>query len=202
MEIPKEKDVTEVITCRAGQGGCPMAVVDAKAIADKMAAVLAEYKSHLDDRLAGPLKFHSRFCAAATGCPNACAQPQIRDFGIIGRARIGFNESLCSGCGMCEQACKEGAIVMADGTPKIDASHCIGCCDCVRSCQSDALSITSRRYEVIVGGKLGRHPQLAESLGEYEAIEEVGECLRRTIQLLLHEGREGERLGMLLKRLR
>jgi dissimilatory sulfite reductase (desulfoviridin) alpha/beta subunit len=56
-------------------------------------------------------------------------------------------------------------------------------------------------YEVIVGGKLGRHPKLAESLGEFETIDEVVECLRRVIALLLSEGQKGERLGALLERL-
>ncbi len=204
MDMPKEKDVAEVITCRAGMGGCPMAVIDVKNTAERLSRLLEDpqSKQRMEERLAGPMKYHSQFCAAVTGCPNACIQPQIRDFGVIGRVRIGFNENLCTGCGMCEQACKEGALTLIDGVPQIDYSRCIGCSDCVRSCQFDALSVVGQKYEVIVGGKLGRHPRLAESLGEFEKAEEVVECLRRALELLLSEGQKGERLGALLERLR
>ncbi len=202
-EMPKTKDVAEVVTCRAGADGCPMAVIDVKAIAAKLADVLAEpeRKRALEELLAKPFNFHSQFCAAVTGCPNACAQPQIRDFGVIGRARIGFAESLCSECGLCAAACKENAITLVDGKPRVDGTRCIACSDCVRSCQTDALSVVGRTCEVTVGGKLGRHPRLAQSLGEFENIDEAVECLRRTLELLLTQGKKGERLGALLERL-
>ena len=203
MDMPKEKDVAEVVTCRAGEGGCPMAKVDAGAVADQLGEVLAdpELKDKLEKQLKKPFNFHSQFSAVVTGCPNACAQPQIKDFGVIGRANIGFAEPLCVECGLCEPACKEGAITLVDGKPRIDLSRCIGCGDCVRACQSDALEIAGVVYEVVVGGKLGRHPKLAESLGEFETVDEVVECLRRVLTLLLAEGQKGERLGALLERL-
>lgn len=202
MDMPKEKEIAEVVTCRAGEDGCPMAVIDVAAVAEQLAEVLAdpELKRRLEELLKKPFNFHSQFSAVVTGCPNACAQPQIRDFGVTGRACIGFIESLCTECGMCEPACKEGAITMRDGKPRIDESLCIGCGDCVRACQSDALEIAGPRYDVAVGGKLGRHARLAESLGEFETIDEMTDCFRRVIDLLLSEGRKGERLGALLDR--
>jgi dissimilatory sulfite reductase (desulfoviridin) alpha/beta subunit len=203
MDMPEEKEVCEVLTCRAGQGGCSMAVIDAREIAERLEAILENpaLKRRLDDLLKKPFNFHSQFCAVVTGCPNACAQPQIRDFGVIGRARIGFTMSLCSGCGMCEQACKEDALKLTDGAPHIDGRRCIGCSDCVRACQNDALAVIGARYEIIAGGKLGRHPRLAESLGEFETADEVAACLRRAIELLLAGADKGERLGALLERL-
>ena len=203
MEMPKEKDVAEVVTCRAGKGGCPMAVIDVGAVAEQLAEVLADpdIKSKLDEQLKKQFNFHSQFCAVVTGCPNACAQPQIKEFGVTGRARIELDESLCTECGACEAACNEGAISIVDGMPEINESLCIGCCDCVRVCQSDALSEGRPRYEVSIGGKLGRHPRLAESVGEFETVDEVVDLFRRVIDLLLSEGRKGERLGALLERL-
>jgi dissimilatory sulfite reductase (desulfoviridin) alpha/beta subunit len=203
METPKEKEVAEVVTCRAGEGGCPMAIIDVGAVAEQLAEALAdpELKRKLEERLKKPFSFHSQFCAVVTGCPNSCAQPQIRDFGVTGRARISFDESLCTECAMCEDACAEGALTLVDGMPRIDHARCIGCCDCVRACQSDALEVGRPMCDVTVGGKLGRHPRLAESLGEFESAEEVVDCLRRTVELLLAEGRKGERLGALLERL-
>ncbi|NQU08461.1 MAG: 4Fe-4S binding protein [Candidatus Abyssubacteria bacterium] len=203
MDMPEEKDVAEVVTCQAGEGGCPMAVIDVKAVAQQLRDVLAdpELKRKLEEKLKKPLSFHSRFCAVVTGCPNACAQPQIRDFGVTGRAAIAFDESSCTECAMCEDACKEGAITLVDGMPRIDTARCIGCCDCVRACQTDALEVARPMCDVTAGGKLGRHPRLAESLGEFDTVEDVAECLRRVIQLLLSEGHKGERLGALLDRL-
>lgn len=202
-EIPEEKDVAEVVTCRAGADGCPMAVIDVKAIAEKLAEVIEdpEIKRKLEEKLKKPFSFHAQFSAAVTGCPNACAQPQIKDFGVIGRARIALDESLCNECGMCLDACKEGAITLVDGKPQIDKARCIGCQDCVRSCQTDALSVAGKRCEVAVGGKLGRHPRLAVKHGEFESHEEVAGCLHHFIELLLEKGEKGERLGALLERL-
>jgi dissimilatory sulfite reductase (desulfoviridin) alpha/beta subunit len=203
MDMPKEKEVVEVLTCRAGEGGCPMSVIDVKVVAGELARVIADpdLRQKLEVRLKKQFNFHSQFCAVVTGCPNACAQPQIRDFGVTGRARIGLDETLCTECGMCDDACKEGAITLIDGKPRIDDSLCIGCCDCVRACQSDALSVVGSDCEVTIGGKLGRHPRLAQSIGKFETADEVGDCLRRVIELLLSEGRKGERLGALLERL-
>ena len=203
MEMPKEKEVVEVVTCRAGKGGCPMAVIDVKAVAEQLAEVLSDpdLKRELEKKLKKPFNFHSQFCAVVTGCPNACAQPQIKDFGVIGRARIGFTEPLCTECALCEAACKEGAITLVDGKPRIDDSLCIGCGDCVRACQSDALSVVGPEHDVVVGGKLGRHPRLADSLGKFDTGGEVAGCLHRVVALLLEEGEKGERLGDLLRRL-
>lgn len=202
-KMPEKKDVAEIVTCRAGKGGCPMALIDVKALTEQLEEVLAdpELKQKLEERLATPFSFHSQFCVAVTGCPNACAQPQIKDVGIIGRGNIGFVESLCTECGLCEAACKEGALTLVDGKPRIDELLCIGCGDCVRACQSDALDINYPTYEVSIGGKLGRHPRLAEPFGEFDNAKEVAEGLRRVIALLLEKGQKGERLGTLLERL-
>ena len=202
-KMPETKAVAEVVTCRAGTSGCPMAVIDVKALAEQLGEVLAdpELKRRLEEKLAKPFNFHSQFCVAITGCPNACAQPQVKDFGVTGRACISFVESLCKECGLCEAACKEDAITLIDGKPRIDEARCIGCSDCVRACQSEALSVAREDYDVAAGGKLGRHPRLAQSLGECDSPEEVAGCLRRVIALLLAEGRKGERLGALLERL-
>ncbi len=203
-KLPETKDVTEVVTCRAGgEPGCPMAVIDVKCVARKLGEMLdaPEIKRRLEERLSKPFNFHSQFCVAVTGCPNACAQPQIRDFAVIGRGNVEFDESLCNECALCEKACKEGALVLVEGKPVIDKERCIGCSDCVRACQSDALHVAGARHEVAVGGKLGRHPRLAEKVAEFGTPDEVAECLRRTIELLLAEGEKGERLGALLERL-
>ncbi|MCK4511257.1 4Fe-4S binding protein, partial [bacterium] len=61
------------------------------------------------------------------------------------RKIIVIDEEKCDGCGICAEACHEGAIQMIDGKAKlVSESYCDGLGDCIGPCPQDAISIVER----------------------------------------------------------
>ncbi|MBU3200067.1 4Fe-4S binding protein [Clostridium estertheticum] len=58
---------------------------------------------------------------------------------------INIDESKCNGCGLCINACHEGAIELVDGKAKlISDEYCDGLGDCLPECPVDAIKIIQR----------------------------------------------------------
>jgi len=61
------------------------------------------------------------------------------------RKIVEINEEKCNGCGLCAQACHEGAIQMVDGKARlISDEYCDGLGDCLPACPTDAITIIER----------------------------------------------------------
>lgn len=64
------------------------------------------------------------------------------------RKIIEIDEEKCNGCGLCVDACHEGAIQMVNGKARlVSESYCDGLGDCLGPCPTGALSIVTRRAE-------------------------------------------------------
>ncbi len=61
------------------------------------------------------------------------------------RRIINIDESKCNGCGLCAEACHEGAIGMVDGKAKLlRDDYCDGLGDCLPVCPADAITFVER----------------------------------------------------------
>ena len=184
-----------------GAVGCPLTVVDVGLAWQAVAAAIE--RSGLVEaqgsRLRGPVLSHHRFKAAVAGCPNSCSEPQIKDFALVARARPVLGPGKCVECGACEAACREDAVRIVDGIPTLDHSRCVGCGGCADACESEAIA-KRVGYDVLVGGRLGRHAALAATVAEGVALEDGIALLEACLRLLVDEGRPGERLWAVVER--
>ncbi len=131
------------------------------------------------------LMSHSRLKIAASGCPNACSQVQIKDLGIIAYISPELVGE-CVACGECERVCREGGVEV--GEVAVFNENCIGCGDCVRACPENAIG-GEVRFRVLAGGRLGRHPKLAEVVGDVSSLENALEIIKAGIELSAKENK-------------
>ena len=192
----------EVKVC-GGAFGCPRAIFDVGNLARKIDAALAG--SGLDAavaaRVTGPVLRHHRFSVAISGCPNSCSQPQIHDFGVQGRARVGMGQGPCTRCMECVRACGEDAVAVERSVPVIDWGKCIECGDCALVCPTEALVIEERGFTVLVGGKLGRHPQIARELASFTDESGLMAALAVCVEVFKNEMLPKERMADAVTRL-
>ena len=72
---------------------------------------------------------------------------------------IKIDEEKCNGCGLCANACDEGAIGMVDGKAKLlNVNHCDGLGHCIPECPTDAITFDevdvadiTTNYDIPVG---------------------------------------------------
>lgn len=73
-----------------------------------------------------------------------CSATQEEDAKMI-RQIIHIDEEKCNGCGICADACHEGAIDIVDGKAKLVREHfCDGFGDCLPNCPTGAITFEER----------------------------------------------------------
>lgn len=186
-----------------GAGDCANRVLGPTDIVERLEALLngQDLKEFLKEQVSGSLKMHHEFRLSVSFCPNACSRPQIVDFGLIGAARPAVSEFQCTMCLACVDECREGAIVLDKGpAPMLDDDRCLYCGDCVRVCSASTLKLETEGFRVMVGGKLGRHPQLAHELPGIFGEGDVMEIAGKIMDFYRSCSRNGERLGAVINR--
>lgn len=187
-----------------GPGGCPNRAVVDDDLVRRLEELVAgkNLREFLRRRVEGPLKMHHEFRVSVSDCPNACSRPQIADLGLIGAVRPRLGQDACTQCSACVEICREGAVQLparAD-KPVVDYEKCVACGQCIAVCPSSALEKDAEGYRILVGGKLGRHPQLAKEIEGIHSKNEVLRLVEECLQHYLNHNVHGERFGEIVNR--
>jgi anaerobic sulfite reductase subunit C len=186
-----------------GASGCPHAVAPDWELVDRLEDLLeqAELLEFLKSQGIKELRFHHQFRVAVAGCPNACSQPQIKDIGIIAALRPIRADEFCTTCQACVSNCRENAITLASQIPGpvIDVQRCVACGSCIPVCPTGTLADRVQGYRIQLGGKLGRHPQLARELPDIFDAETILKIVAACIDIYKSASRQGERFGEILR---
>ncbi len=79
------------------------------------------------------------------GCPLRCAwchNPETQS----GKVQAWFDDTRCSLCGKCVEACRSGVHEIASGQHRVRYSQCTACGECVRVCPQSAMRLIGTYY--------------------------------------------------------
>ncbi len=188
----------EISACRGVKGDCQFSLVDAPYMLKEVERVARD--SAWVTALAGRDVHHKRLKIALAACPNACSQPQIKDVGVVAvcvPTEIGAN---CTGCGQCEDLCREEAIAVKDGLAMLQPQRCVGCGMCIEACPQKAIESGGVRFRILVGGTMGRHPRWGQELCVVDGSRVV-EQVERFLDAIVRRAKEGERIASVVERI-
>lgn len=185
-------------TCQNKLSHCPNVLQDTDRLQEMVESCLTDLDA--SERLRRRIEdeqvlYHHKLRLAVAGCPNGCSRPQIADFGLISYVVPAFDAELCTACGACAEACPDQALIVEDGPPLWDAARCQGCTKCRDACQSGAVSLGAPGVRLLVGGKLGRHPHLAEPVMQGPDMDQVRDRISGLIEQFLTQAQPGERFA-------
>lgn len=152
--------------CRGWENRCQHSLTAGSAIPASLSGYLrnsdlVELVEEPDDH--SPLA-HRQIKIAVAACPNSCSLPQIKAIGMIAQLRPKVINQNCSRCGLCVRICREKAMKKTDGFPEWIEKKCVGCGTCIKQCPQHAIVSHPLRMNILIGGRMGRHPRWAEEL--------------------------------------
>ena len=177
------------VTACQGSEICPSGCIDTYTLAQE-----------LDEHYFGRELPH-KFKFGVTGCQNNCLKAEENDIGIKGGMEVTWVQDKFINCGVCEKACREGAIKCTGNEVTLDADKCTYCGRCVKSCPTDAWEGNSG-YLVSFGGLFGNKIYKGEQL--LPIIHDKDTLFRVTdaaIDYFEENANAGERFRLTLQRL-
>jgi len=157
----------------------------------------------LDDTFFGQGDLPHKFKMGVAGCPNSCVKPQENDLGFNGVVEplLDETENECISCNLCEKACPTGALKMVDGRPVINKVLCDHDGLCIKACPVGCLVEKRQGWNVTVGGRFGRRPNLGQLYATFVKTEDIEALTNAIIKAYRKLGNKGERLGVMVERL-
>jgi dissimilatory sulfite reductase (desulfoviridin) alpha/beta subunit len=190
----------QIETC-FGPGGCPKRAAETDKLTEMLEDRLkkGQLRAFLEKSVGGPLKHHHEFRVTVADCPNACSQPQIKDLGIIGAAEPKLTDEACTLCEACVEVCKEDAVTLDEEKeiPVIDHDLCVRCGLCIEECPAGTIALGPSGYRLMLGGKLGRHPRLAEELPGLYSEDDVVKILEACLDFYKKKSKRGKRFAQI-----
>ncbi len=154
----------QIKSCRGAEVNCPFLITNSNILADKLRDRLESlhFTEKLMDKIEGQILPHHTLKLAVAGCPNSCSMPQIKDFGVHALEPVYVDPDCeCTECMKCIETCREDAITIQNGQVSIDKDKCVHCGLCARVCPASSIKASEKKYRVMIGGKVGRHPKFA-----------------------------------------
>lgn len=176
------------VTACQGNAVCPSGNIDAYKVA-----------LELDKRYYARDLPH-KFKFGVTGCQNNCLKAEENDLGVKGALDVHWEKKNCIFCGVCEKACREGAIKIEGDTITLNDNLCNSCGRCVKSCPTEAW-VGESAYILSFGGLFGNTINKGDSfLPLVRTEEQLYRITDAAIQYFSDYGRPGERFKFTIDR--
>ncbi|MBA4386607.1 MAG: hypothetical protein C0404_01420 [Verrucomicrobia bacterium] len=190
--------MVDIEICHSELSGCPNVLIK---VSEWKQAVEGWIKDNdINEKLrrrvkGGRILFHHKLKISISGCPNGCSRPQIAGIGVVGFVRPDVDQEKCTACGECGKVCPDKAITVDGAPPVFDRQACQGCLACRNICPQKAISLSLPKARVLAGGKLGRHPHLAERVAEVETPDALTAILDSLVNAYLDGADPDERFS-------
>lgn len=193
-----ELSLVNIKNCR----GCNNANFTGDELTTKIKAELdkSKFEQKLKEHAKSKKLYNHPFQITLARCPNGCSRPQIAEISIIAINRPIITEVECINCKKCMNTCIDNAIEVKDSNLIIDCELCVNCGSCISVCPTGTLSSEGTEYQFSVGGRLGRHPRFAITMGPTSSMEQLLEWIKHTINIYTENMQDNERFSNVLDR--